>query len=184
MYYLDLTKTIHQAHLVMTIPIYLLSIMTQISGSITLFILIIYFKLRFDQINVNIKSLIPNGRVISRSRGRQLIRLIDEHNSVAIQVHQANLVCRRFFAAVFIYLALVKIIPLYYLLLKTSDFMQNVMAIYFLIIVMLMGYVMTFMLTQQIKSAHQSLRLIYSVVCRYKMEFRLRLKVKLHLKIA
>ena len=59
--------------------------------------------------------VILNGKVINK-REIQLIKLMDEHNQTAIEVHQFNLMMRRSLTVMFIAAALTKVMLLYILI--------------------------------------------------------------------
>ena len=56
---------------------------------------LLYYKMRFDQLHHQIKSIIPNGKVIIKTRGKLLLDLINEHNELAVEVNQFNLMVRK-----------------------------------------------------------------------------------------
>ena len=83
----------------------------------------------FDQINDKIKSILPNGRIIfiDKRRGK-LINLILQHNKVALEIHNINMMIRRTGASIFISFSLIKIISLY-VMLYTKDPLMKMLAI-------------------------------------------------------
>ena len=146
---------------------------------VAFFIAILYYKMRFDQIHQQTKSIIPNAnwKFIIKQREKLLSNLIDEHNQVAIQVHQLNMMIRRSNTAIFICFSLAKIISLY-LMLNTKDKIIKIFAVNISVIYFTLGLALTYLFSIQINSAHQSLKFMHFVVCRYKMKLKLRLKVK------
>ena len=124
--------------LILVTPTYIASVHTS-STACVIFIIIIYYKLRFDQINQEIKSVLPNGviKVINKTRERKLISLINKHNLLSNDIQQLNLMMQNLAAALFIILSLIKIISLYLLInLKESNLMKvhvvNIFIIFFL----------------------------------------------------
>ena len=95
--------------------------------------------------------------------------IIYRHNQLATEVYKMNLMVRRTVAGLFINLTIINIISLH-LMFTTKDFFIKSLAINVCIVVSLFCMAISFLLSQQIKSAHQSLQLIHLVVCKYKMK--------------
>ena len=146
-------------------------------------ILISYYKMRFDQIHSSIKSIVSNGRcnVINKRREKQLKNLIEEHRSLAYEVHQFNLMVRWSLVGMIMAFSMTRIVVIYYLIITKNKIFINVFSICVLIIVGLFGFSMNYLFTLQMKSAHQSYKLIYCILTGRKMKFRFRLKVILKL---
>ena len=142
--------------------------------------LISYYKMRFDQLNHKIKSIIPNGnwKYIIKKKEKLLLGLIHEHNELSIQIHTINMMLRRSLALYFIYISLIKIDTLY-LMLNTKDLLIKLLAINCFALYFIFGLAGSYLFSRQIKSAHQSLELMHLIVCRYQMKLKLRLKVKI-----
>ena len=140
------------------------------------FVLFSYYKFRFDQINHQIKSIIPNGKVISKIKENQLTKLIYAHNSLSIEIHKLNQTMRRTAATMFLIVSICKIIY-FYSLIKFNQVYLKIMFLDAFIILLLCGLGLSYLFSLQIKSAHQSHQLIYSVLCKYKMQFSFKLKV-------
>ena len=141
------------------------------------FVMFIYYKMRFHQINQQIKSLILNGKVISKNRSKKLLKLINEHNLVSIELNKTNLMIRRTAVAIFIIFSITKVNMVYFLF-NFNNLLVKIVMFDGLITVVLFTFIMSYLFTQQIKSAHQSSKLIYSLVCRYKINLKFKLKVK------
>ena len=105
------------------------------------------------------------------------MKLINQHNLTAIEVHKINLTLRRLVAVLSIYISLIKIITLY-VLSKSNDLIGTLLTEYFLILLLTFALVMTYLFSRKINSVNQN-HLVYSIVCNYKMEFSVKLKVKL-----
>ena len=148
-------------------PIYVICIFSPQAICI-IFILILYYVFRFGQINTKIKS-INNFQIFNKSKQRQLNKLINEHNSLAIEIHKLNLVLRRFTASMFIFSSLTKIMKLFSLI-----YMNNSILIVWSIAVFIMyftfGFGLSYLFTRQIKSAHCSYKIIHSIVCKHKIK--------------
>ena len=140
----------------------------------------LYYKIRFDQLNHQIKSIILNGNLkfITKTREELLMNLINEHNQLAIQVYKLNMMLRRSVASCFINFSLMKIISLH-LMLNTKDWLSKILAINAFALYFVFGFIITYLFSLQIKSAHQTLQLIHLVVCKGKIKLKLKLKVKL-----
>lgn len=158
--------------------IYVLETFTITSLASLVFIFYAYYKLIFHQINQQIKSLIPNGKIkfINNRREKKLINLLNDHNQAAIEIHKMNLIMRRTAATMFITFSLLKIISLY-LILLIKNFCMKILLANIFVIFFFFGFILTYLYSRQINPAHQSLRFVYSVVCRYKMCLRMRIKV-------
>ena len=160
-------------------PIYINGFVVLTVCFVAFFIGILYYKMRFDQIHQQFKSIIPdaNLKFIIKRRQKLLLDLIDEHNKMTIQVHKLNMMIRRSNAAIFICFSLAKIISLY-LMLNTKDKIIKIFALNIGVIYFTLGFGLTYLFSIQINSAHQTLKFIHFVVCRCKMKLTLRLKVK------
>ena len=157
------------------IPFYVLCTFSTAACCIV-FIVFFYYQLRFQQINDKVKS-INKLKIFNKSRQRQLNNLIDEHNSLAIEIRQLNLLLRRFAATFFINSSLTKIVSLYTLIYIKSQILilWSLLAI---IMFFTFGFGLSYLFTQQIKSAHRSYKIIHSIVCKHKMKLKNRLKVQ------
>ena len=65
---------------IILIPGMLIGGMTVSLWMCIVFAIFMYYKLRFDQINQQIQSIIPNGKVINKRREKSLMKAINEHN--------------------------------------------------------------------------------------------------------
>ena len=167
-------------------PFYINGFIVVTVASVVAFIGILYYKMRFDQIHQKIKSILPNGKwkFIIRRKEKLLFNLIDEHNQVAVELYNLNMMIRRIIAATFIYFAFAKIVSLY-LMINTQNNLLRFFAVIIAEAYFLFGLVLTYLFSQQFNSAHQSIKFIHLIVCRYKMRLSLRLRVKiLDLKIS
>ena len=140
------------------------------------FAIFTYYKFRFDQINKQIKSITPNGKVINKMREKHLIKLINEHNLTSIEIYKINLMLRRTAATTFFIYSIIKVNLVYFLINFDNVFVKMLM--FLLIITLAMfSFALSYLFTQQIKSAHQRYKLIHSVVCNYKIRLKFKLKV-------
>ena len=161
-------------------PIYISIIMAYATGGCFVYTYFPYYKFRFDQLNDQIKAIIPNGKgkFISKKIEKQLINLIHQHNQLAIEVNEMNLMIRRTAAAFFITLSTVKIISLY-LIIYENDLLIKIIAINIFIAFFFFGFGMSLAFSLQIKSAQQSYKLIYSIISKHRMRLSFRLKVSI-----
>ena len=159
-------------------PLYGLSTFTT-SAICIIFIIFLYYKFRFEQINQQINSVLPKGnrKVINIRLEKQLISLIHEHNDLSIELNKMNMAMRRLAAILFILMALIKIIILYLMINIENGRLIILHLANLFIIFFLFGFGFTFLFTLQIKSAHKSYKLVHSIVCNYKMKLWFRLKV-------
>ena len=139
--------------------------------------LLLYYKIRFDQLHNQWKSKIPNGKVVNKTREKLLLNLVNEHNQLAVEVFKLNMIMRKTFASLFINFAFTEITTLY-LMFNTENLLIKLFAFTIFVLYFTFGSALSYLLSLVIKSAHQSLKLIHLVVCRYKMRLKLKLKVK------
>ena len=138
-----------------------------------------YYKFKFDQFHTKIFKLINVNLIeemINLRKERKLIRLINQHNRLSIEIHRFNLSIRRCAAVMFVAFCLIKIISLY-LVEHTTNSLYEILFqnIFFVFLICTFG--LSILYSIQIKSAHQSYKLIYSIICKYKMRLSLKLKV-------
>ena len=156
-------------------------------------IIFAYYIMIFRQINDRIKSISntslmrtnqealfikKNNKIKSfgRIRENQLIHLINQHNQAAIEMHKINLLIRKSLASLFVNFSFIKILSLYLIFNLSNAYIKILLSlITFVPLIFLFG--LTYMLTMQIKLAHQPLRLFQSIVCRYKSSLSAKLKV-------
>lgn len=163
--------------------------------TITCLVMIIfaYYTMIFRQINDRIKSISnislmrtnqealfikKNNKIKSfgRIRENQLIHLINQHNQAAIEIHKMNLLIRKSLASLFVNFSFIKILSLYLIFHLSNAYIKILLSlITFVPLIFLFG--LTYMLTMQIKFAHQPLTLFQSIVCRYKTSLSTKLKV-------
>ena len=153
------------------IPLYLWASYAIAFGFVIFYVYFSYYKMLFDQLNVKIKQIIPNGRwkLIVDRREEMLINLIQEHNQLANEIHQINLIARRTATVMFITISFIKIISLYLLIHMKRTSMVRLLIANVFICFFLFGFALNYFLSQQIKSAHQSQQFVYSIVCKYKI---------------
>ena len=103
--------------------------------------------------------------------------MIVEHNTVSIEIHKLNLVLRRSQGVMSMVLSTVRIIILHLLIRFNNNIFLNMMLSIAFCILVVFGFALSYLLTLQIKSAHQSDKLINSILIKSKMRFKLKLKV-------
>ena len=158
-------------------PMYLIYVFTAVTLFFIFYILLLYYKLLFDQISHHFKLIHDKkSLVINISKEKRLIKLIYQHNLASIKIHQINLLFRRTAAFVFIVFSFLKIIS-FYLIIYSDDIIITIVLVNLVIVVIIFGFGMSYLFSLQIKSAHQSYQTIHSFICKYKMRFYLKLKV-------
>ena len=140
------------------------------------FVIFMYYKFRFDQINQQIKTIIPNGKVINKRREKCLMKLINEHNLTSIEVCKISLMIRRTAAATFFLFSIIKVCAFYFLINFDNIFIK-IMTFDIAITILSSSFVLSYLFTQQIRSAHKSYKFIHSFVCNYKMRSKFKFKV-------
>ena len=108
-------------HEIVIEPFYVNGYIVISQGSLIIASIIYYYKMRFDQLYRQIKSITPNGKVISKRKEKLLLGLFHEHNKLAVEIHKINLLFRRSVAGAFINLSFMKIITLH-LIFNTKDY--------------------------------------------------------------
>ena len=141
-------------------PIYINMIMSYTTGCCLVYIYFPYYKFRFDQLNDQIKSVIPTKIFINLKIGKQLINLIRKHNQLALEVNRMNILLGRTAAVFFITLSLIKIISLY-LMIHMKHLLLRILVINVFVSFFFFGFGMSLAFSLQIKSAHKSIKLIY-----------------------
>lgn len=162
-------------------PFYFDSIITLTTTACIAYVYFVYYKMRFDQITKEIKSIVKDGETtksINKRRKKKLIYWIHEHNLASIEIHKMNLTMRRVVAMIFVVFSSVKIISIY-LIMNLKHTLLKIFVINLFGIFFIFGFGLTFLFSYQIKSAHKSLKLFYSIVCNYRMRLSFRLKVNL-----
>ena len=171
-------------YIIIAILIFITSVTTATSIVCLCIIMLVYYTTIFSQINNQI-NLISNEKatffkrrkiIINETKQRKLISLINEHNLAATEIYKINLIGRRSVACVFITFAIMKIISLY-LLVNFNGLFIKLFLIQFNFFVLLFGFAGCYLFARQIKSAHRPLKTIHSIVCKYKMNLRFKLKV-------
>ena len=89
-----------------------------------------------------------------------------------------NLLMRRTAAATFLLFTFFKVNVIYFLI-HFDNILVEIMLFDVTITILSFGFVLSYLFTQQIKSAHQSYKFINSFVCNYKIRLRIKLKVNL-----
>ena len=107
-----------------------------------------------------------------------MIQLINEHNSLSIEMNKLNLHFRRSTAIVFIVTASVKIVTLY-LTIYMKHYLVRILAFNAFIWAFIFGFAMSIVFSQQIHLAQNSYKNIHSIVCNYRMRLHLKLQVNL-----
>ena len=102
--------------------------------------------------------------------------MIEQHNKAAIEIHKINLIIRKSLASLFINFSIIKIISLY-LLVSFNEILIKFYLAQVILLPIICGFGLTYLFTLQIKSAHQPIKTFHSIVCNYKMDLKLKLKV-------
>ena len=169
--------------IIINLLIYITNAASSISIICLYIILLVYYTMIFDQINDEI-NLVSNKKStfskrkklkINKTKQRQLINLIDQYNLATIEIHKFNLMVRRSVGFIFITLVIIKIISLY-LMFNFNEFFIKLYLILLNFSILSIGFGYSFLFTRQIKSAHRPLKTLYSIVCKYRMNLKLKLK--------
>ena len=170
--------------IIIFISIFIVTATTAVSTVCLYITMFAYYIMIFGQINHQI-NLISNEKsiffkrrklIINKTKQSQLINLIHEHNLATIEIHKINLMIRRTIVCLFITFVMMKIISLY-LMVNFNEFFIKVFLIINNSIVLISVYGLSYLFTLQIKSAHQPLKTVHSIVCKYKINLQFKLKV-------
>ena len=181
------TKTIWKFAFLFVTPTLMISPFTGAPMICIIITIFTYYKLLFEQINDKIKLIskeklkILNKKVFKKIMNRrnenQLMKLIDEHNEASIEIYKINLFLRKSIGCGFISFSFLKIISLFMVITNFDDDLMNILTLNIFILSSVFGWGMSYLFSQQIKSAHKSYKSIHSIVCNYKMRLTLKLKV-------
>ena len=146
-------------------------------------ILFSYYKMRFDQINLQMKSILPNQEwniiKINKRKEKQFIKLIYEHRLLCNEIHKLNLMIRRSVCFMTLFLTANRIIILYLLINFKTILILEIMTIIGFVLLFIIGFGLTLLFSLQIKSAHQSLKFVHSIFSKYKIRLKFKFKVVL-----
>ena len=185
-------------HFILFLPLYVNLTYVSLAACCICYIYFVYYSMRFNQLNDQLKSIIRNQlfeinysksiirngrrRIISNSKEKLTLQLINQHESLSNEVNKFNLLFGRSAAALFISFALIKITAIY-LTIFMKHILTRILVCNVFIIMFIFGFGSSILFSYQINSAKSSYKMMHSVVCNYKMSIRLRLKVKNLIKI-
>ena len=89
-----------------------------------------------------------------------MINLIDEHKTVSNEIHKLNLIFLWSVGVMAIVLSIIRIILIFVLINLDNDFFANIFLSGGFIILTIFGFGLTYLFSLQIKSTHQSRKLI------------------------
>ena len=136
-----------------------------------------YYILLFDQINKQIKWIyIHSDYNVSLANQNQIMRLIKKHNSIAYRLYLNHFITRKLILVFFITLALIQIIPLN-LLLKTHSIYMRIGYLIYLFTSLSYGFTIAYFLSLQIAVAHKPCKIIYKLLTKQGIRFRIKWKV-------
>ena len=136
-----------------------------------------YYILLFDQINRQIQWICNKSKHrVSLANLNRLIRLIKKHNSIAYLLYLNHFITRRLILVFFITLALIQTIPLN-LFLKTHNVYMKIFYLIYLFTSLSYGFTIAFILSLQISVAHKPYKLIYKILAKQGIQFKIKWKV-------
>ena len=149
---------------------------TSFCGVVSLiYCLLIYYVLRFSQINTQLRLFCK----IKKISVQTINRTIDEHNQLSLEIHRLSLTLSKTIGWLFIITAIVIDLLIYMLIYTKSRFYQLLFLLIFIgcfIFVVILDY----LFIKVSISAHQSYNLMYSIIQRQILPYRIRFKVKLN----
>ena len=166
-------------HFILMSPSYFLTIITLTTGCFG-YTYFSYYKLRYDQLKCQIKSIEQSIRKQKRifiGRQKIFLELIHEQsNWLAIEIEKCNLLLKRTVAMMFIGFSLNKITNIY-MAIYIKHTLIRILAINIFVLLFIFGFGISLLYSLQIHSSKSSYKIIHSIVCNCKMSIRLRLQV-------
>ena len=165
-------------HMIIMSSQYVLMLITLTTTGCVFCVYFVYYKMRFNQLNQQIKSITSQikWRMILNKKEKLLLQLIDEHNSLSLEIHNINLFYRKTAASLFVTLSLLKITTIYLTIYAQHTLIRISTANAFLLC-LVFGFILSLLFSLQINSAKNSYNIIHSFVCRNQMRIQLKLKV-------
>ena len=165
-------------HMIVMSSQYVLMVITLTTTGCVFCVYFVYYKMRFNQLNQQIKSIASQLKwgMILNGKGKLLLQLIDEHNSLSLKIHNINLFYRKTAATVFVTLSLMKITTIYVTINAQHTLIRILIANAFGLC-FVFGFILSTLFSLQISSAKSSYKIIHSIICKNKMRIQLKLKV-------
>lgn len=146
-----------------------------LSTGCILFIYFFYYKIRFDQLNGRICEIFAKCRIINKKE-KLFLKLIDEHNLLAIEIQKANLFYWKTAATCFLFFSSVKITTVY-VTIYSQHTLLKLLAVNSFMLCFIFGFVLSSLFSLQINSAKNNYKIMHSIVCKSKMRLKLKFKV-------
>ena len=132
----------------------------------------IYYHSAFDQLNKSIKSISISGSIPVST----MIKLIYRHKQLSLQVIEINHFIRRSMATFFVISALIQHLLIYEGI-YSNNIIHKFIALYGSVVYFFLGFGLCYLLSWTSHSAHQSYKVIFSILSRRKMNLRVKFKV-------
>ena len=149
--------------------VYATSILALIS---LVYIILIYYILRFNQINAQLRLF----HKIHRISPRKFIQIIDEHNELSLSIRRLSLIMNKSVGSLYVLTAVVIDLSIYLLIYTESIYYKVLFFCYFVACINAI-FIIDFLLIKVSSSAHQSYNLIYSILKRQTLTYRMKFKV-------
>ena len=137
-----------------------------------IYMVLIYYIMRFNQINIQLRIF----HKIIRISPRKIVQIINEHNQLSLAIDKLNLIMNKIVGYIFIITA-IQIDLIIYLLFYTKSLYYKLLFLSLLIVTLIAIFSITFLLIKLPNSAHKSYNLIYSIISRRILPYRIRYKV-------
>lgn len=138
---------------------------------ILLSVTIYYYKLRFDQINDEIKSICKTDDLIPFRDQIKLIILIRKHASLGRKMHQYKLAMRRSASTFYLMSSFILNLSLH-LIVDTKDSFERSLYGQYIVSILVVGFGASLLSSMQITSAHGSYKYLFEIFPKQKFMFR------------
>ena len=137
-----------------------------------IYIILIYYIMRFNQINTQFLLF----HKIKRISPRTLNQTINEHNQLSLSIRKLNSIMNKSVASLFIITAFA-IDLLIYLLIYTKSLYYKIFFLYCFVVGFSVILMCNILIVKLSKSAHQSYNLLFSILKRKTLSYRMKFKV-------
>ena len=159
---------------IMQLYIAYLNLTSILSFVFLLIIVSTYYRMLFNQINQKINQAI---KLRTRNSLNQLIKQIDEHHKISVEIDQLNKWIRKSIAFLFLILSIGQVLLLY-LLIKVDVIYIKVFVISVFITNFINSLLLCNLLSLQVRDSHQSYSGVLSFVRKSHLSYRIKWKVK------
>ena len=151
------------------IYVYITSLLVSLS---IIFIVLIYYIMRFNQINTQMRLFLK-----IKVPSKFIIQTIKEHKEISLLIHDFNLIMNKSVACIFI-ITTAQIDLLIYLVFYTKSIHYKIMFVQTIICAFIPIFTINILLIKLSSSAHRSYNIMYPIIIRKTLPYRIKFKVK------